>query len=168
MPRTRLLVVDDSVVVRKLLSDILAEESSFEVVGTAANGSIALKKIPQLHPDLVVLDVEMPVMDGLETLKEIKREDPDLRVVMFSSFTTTGAQVTVDALTLGAEDYVAKPSNLMDSGEARAAIAEELIGKIKAIAQPGRALRTAQETPPVAIVAPAGSRPRVDVPCKQK
>ena len=87
MARIRVLVVDDSVVIRRLLSDILAEDDRIEVVGTAANGKVALAKIPQVNPDLVTLDVEMPVMDGLATLRELRRLYPRLPVVMFSTLT---------------------------------------------------------------------------------
>ncbi len=131
--RTRVLIVDDSVVARKVITDLLSSDPALEVAGTAANGRIALSKVRSLRPDLILLDVEMPVMDGLETLREIKRLEPDLPVIMFSSFTRAGAKVTVEALTLGAADYVAKPKNLSDA-TSQDAVTKELVSKIKAIA----------------------------------
>src|SRR4051812_43015370 len=110
MPKVRILVVDDSVVFRKMVSEELSRDPGLEVVGTAANGRIALAKLTQLNPDLIVLDVAMPEMDGLETLREIRKTHPKLPVIMFSSLTERGAEATLDALALGATDYFAKPS----------------------------------------------------------
>ncbi len=134
MARIRVLIVDDSVVARKVISDLLSSDPAIEIAGTAANGRIALSKMQSLCPDLILLDVEMPVLDGLETLHEIKRLDPDLPVIMFSSFTRAGANITVEALMLGASDCVAKPVNLSDAAN-QDAITKELVGKIKAIAR---------------------------------
>ena len=111
MPPVRVLVVDDSVVVRKLLSDALASAPEVAVAGTAANGEIALAKIPQLNPDVVTLDIEMPGLNGVETLAEIRKLYPKLPVIMFSTLTEHGAAVTLEALALGASDYATKPSN---------------------------------------------------------
>ena len=91
MPKTRVLIVDDSVVLRRLVADELAADPALEVVGTAANGKIALAKLPQVSPDLVILDVEMPELDGLATLREIRKTHPRLPVVMFSA---TAKQIT--------------------------------------------------------------------------
>ena len=110
MHRPRVLVVDDSVVVRRLVSKALEQEDEVEVVGVAADGSIALANIERLQPDVVILDVEMPVMDGLEALAAIRERWPALPVIMFSTLTERGAEVTLDALALGASDYVLKPS----------------------------------------------------------
>ena len=136
MKATRVLIVDDSVVARKVISELLSSDPALEVAGTAANGRIALSKVRSLRPNLVLLDVEMPVMDGLETLRELRRVEPELPVIMFSSFTHAGARITFDALTLGAADYVAKPNNWADAAS-RDAVAGELIRKIKAISRTG-------------------------------
>lgn len=103
------LVVDDSAFMRKLISDYLRSESSIEVIGTARNGEDAIKKIKRLRPDVVTLDIEMPVMNGLEALKVIMDEHP-VPVVMLSSTTKEGADETVKAMSIGAVDFLAKPS----------------------------------------------------------
>jgi two-component system chemotaxis response regulator CheB len=126
----RVLVVDDSVVVRKFLCDTLAEDPELEIVGSASNGRIALAKIAQLNPDLVTLDVEMPVMDGLETLAEMRRLKLTMPVIMFSTLTERGGVATLEALSLGASDYATKPSN---TGNPAGAIRAELLPKIRAL-----------------------------------
>src|ERR1700741_4938603 len=133
MTPIRILVVDDSVVIRKLLSDTLAKEAGFEVVGTAGDGRIALAKIGQLQPHLITLDIEMPVMNGLETLAEIRKTDRKIPVIMFSTLTERGAAATLDALSLGASDYATKPSNTGNPAVAIEQIRTELIPKIKAL-----------------------------------
>ena len=135
MPPIRILVVDDSTVIRKVLCDGLAGDAALEVVGTAANGRIALSKIPQVHPDLVTLDVEMPEMNGLETLAAIRKIYPKLRVIMFSTLTERGASTTLDALALGASDYVTKPSNTGSLDATMRQLREQLIPKIKALCE---------------------------------
>src|SRR4051794_36267922 len=98
MPKSRVLVVDDAVVFRRLVAEELNRDPALEVVGTAANGRLALAKMPQLNPDLVILDVEMPEMDGLATLAELRKAYPRLPVIMFSALTERGAEATLDAL----------------------------------------------------------------------
>ena len=132
MPKIRVLVVDDSVVIRRMLSDVLSGEPDIEVAGAAADGSIALQKIEQVSPDIVILDVEMPVMEGLETLKELRRTHRRLPVIMFSTLTERGASATMDALALGACDYVTKPANVGSAAAALEKIRAELIPKIRA------------------------------------
>jgi two-component system chemotaxis response regulator CheB len=134
------LVVDDSVVMRRLVSDILAADPGIEVVGTAANGKVALAKIPQLNPDVVTLDIEMPVMDGLETLTQVRALYPRLPVVMFSTLTEKGASATLEALERGASDYVSKPANMGSVVASMDAVRAELIPKIKSLASRGRRL----------------------------
>lgn len=133
MPKIRVLIVDDAVVVRKMLSDTMNQDPDIEVVGVAANGSIGLQKIPQVNPDIVSLDIEMPVMNGLETLDKIRETWPKLPVIMFSTLTLKGAVATLDALSKGATDYVAKPSKAKSLEEGIELIKSGLIPKIKAI-----------------------------------
>ncbi len=133
MTTARVLVVDDSTVIRKILSQALAADPQIEVCGIAAHGRIALQKIPQLNPDVVTLDMEMPEMDGLETLRAIRKTYPKLPVVMFSTLTQQGASSTLEALALGASDYVTKPANVGSVTEAIASIKRELVPKIKAL-----------------------------------
>jgi|YNPNPStandDraft_1061719.scaffolds.fasta_scaffold33290_2 two-component system chemotaxis response regulator CheB len=129
--RIRVLVVDDSVVIRRLVTYALEQDPNLHVVGAASNGALALQRIPQLNPDVLTLDIEMPVMDGLETLQRVRREYPHLRVIMFSTLTERGATVTLEALTLGADDYVAKASNEGSLDRSMARLREQLIPKIK-------------------------------------
>src|SRR5258708_2998215 len=124
----RVLVVDDSALMRKLIPAILERDPSIEVVGTAMDGAFALKKIEELRPDVVTLDLEMPRMDGMETLRMIMRSAP-LPVVMVSTHSKEGAYATFKALALGAIDFVAKPKEA-SSGHLDT-IATELIVKIK-------------------------------------
>nr|WP_092068290.1 chemotaxis response regulator protein-glutamate methylesterase [Dendrosporobacter quercicolus]NSL47040.1 chemotaxis response regulator protein-glutamate methylesterase [Dendrosporobacter quercicolus DSM 1736]SDL73694.1 two-component system, chemotaxis family, response regulator CheB [Dendrosporobacter quercicolus] len=105
----RVLIVDDSAFMRKMLSDLFAGENDFTVVDTARNGKDAVDKVKRLKPDLVTMDVEMPVMDGIQALETIMRETPT-PVVMVSSLTQAGAEATIRALALGAVDFVAKVS----------------------------------------------------------
>ena len=105
----KVLVVDDSAFMRKLISDFLSEHSAIEVIGTARNGEDALKKWRAFKPDVITLDVEMPVLNGLEVLKRIMKEQP-IPVVMLSSTTKEGADTTLQAIQAGAVDFVAKPS----------------------------------------------------------
>jgi len=130
--KLRVLVVDDSALMRKLIPQILARDSEIEVVGTAMDGAFGLKKIEDLRPDVVTLDLEMPRMDGLETLRQITRRFR-VPVIVVSALTTEGASATFKALALGAFDFVAKPRDAasahMDD------IAVDLIGKIKVAAK---------------------------------
>lgn len=133
MEKVRVLIVDDSVVIRRIVSDALSADPALEVVGTAPNGKIALEKIEQLRPAAITLDVEMPVMDGLQTLQEIRKRWPRLPVIMFSTLTERGARTTLDALSMGASDYVTKPSNSGKLEEGLATIRANLIPKIRAL-----------------------------------
>jgi two-component system chemotaxis response regulator CheB len=133
MRKAKILIVDDSTVIRRLLSDALASDPAIEIAGTAANGRIALQKITQVNPDLVTLDIEMPDMDGLATLVELRKLHPGLPVIMFSTMTQKGAMATLNALSLGASDYVAKPANVGGVTAAIQAVRSELIPKIKGL-----------------------------------
>jgi two-component system chemotaxis response regulator CheB len=134
------LVVDDSVVIRRLITDALSEDSGIHVVGTAPNGKVALTKIEQLQPDLVTLDIEMPIMDGVATLRAIRAIHPFLPVIMFSTVTATGASATLDALSAGANDYVTKPANVSSIADSIRSVREQIIPRIHALCA-GRASR---------------------------
>ena len=128
---TRVLVVDDSALMRKLIPKILEQDSGIEVVGTAMDGHFALKKIEDLSPEVITLDLEMPGLNGIDTLKEIMRRWR-LPVIVVSSHSTAGASITLKALALGAFDFVAKP---VDVSARMPEIAAELIKKIRAATQ---------------------------------
>jgi two-component system chemotaxis response regulator CheB len=145
--------VDDAVVVRRLLAGLLAEDPAIEVVGVAANGRIALAKLPLLDPDVVVLDVEMPELDGLATLAEIRRQRPRLPVIMFSSLTERGAAATLEALALGATDYVTKPAAAGGPGAAMRQVRQELATKVKVLS--GRQERPAGPPGPARTAPPS-------------
>jgi len=164
MRRIRVLVVDDAVVVRRMVSDVLAADPQIEVVGVAANGRIALQKIVQLTPDLLTLDVEMPEMDGLETIVEIRKTWAALPVIMFSTLTERGGQATLDALTLGATDYVTKPANVGSVSIAQQRIRDELIPKIKTLCAGVLTSALAPAPAPTPAPALAGGAPRASTP----
>ena len=133
MNRIRVLVVDDSVVIRSLLRQILAGEPDMEAVGVAANGRIALAMLDQVSPEVVTLDIEMPEMNGLQTLAALRKVRPRLPVIMFSTLTERGAVATLEAFSLGASDYVTKPSNGRGLAGGAEAIRAQLLSKIRAL-----------------------------------
>jgi two-component system, chemotaxis family, protein-glutamate methylesterase/glutaminase len=126
----KVLVVDDAVVFRKGISDALAGDPDVQVMGTASNGKLALQKMAISLPDLVILDVEMPEMDGLATVAEIRKLWPRLPVIMCSAHTTEGARVTLQALERGANDFVTKPVT-SSMQESLAHFRHELLPRIK-------------------------------------
>ena len=127
--RIKVLIVDDSALVRSLLTDILRADPGIEVVGVASDAHMAREKIKALNPDVLTLDVEMPKMDGITFLKNLMRLRP-MPVVMVSSLTERGADVTLDALALGAVDYLSKPK--IDLAATLKDYGDELIDKIRA------------------------------------
>ncbi len=129
MPKIRVLVVDDSAFMRKIISQILGEDSGIEVAGTARDGKDALKKINELNPDVITLDVEMPGLGGLETLGYIMSEKPT-PVIMLSAYTPGGAEITLRALEYGAVDFVCKPSGEISLDIKK--VQKELLEKVKA------------------------------------
>jgi two-component system chemotaxis response regulator CheB len=160
--KIRVLVVDDSVVIRHLVMHALREEPDIEVVGAEPNGAAALSRIPEVHPDVITLDIEMPVMDGLTALRQIRKLHPQLRTIMFSTLTTRGASSTFEALALGADDYVAKAANTGALDQSLANLRGELVPKI-------RQFFATASAPPVplpkpAIVAPIGRTVRRSSP----
>ncbi len=151
--KKRVLLVDDAVVVRKTLSVAIEQDRDLEVAGTAVNGHVALTKFPLLKPDIVLLDIEMPEMDGLETVRELRKIDARVPIIMFSTLTEHGASTTLEALSLGATDYVTKPSNA-DMGATLDAISKELIPKIRALCR----------LPDTHTLLAATGKPRVQAP----
>ena len=133
MSSIKVLVVDDSIVVRRIVSDALAEDPRIEVVGVAQNGSIALHKAAALKPDLITMDIEMPVMDGIDAVNQLRTRGDRMPIIMFSTLTSHGASATLDALAAGATDYVTKPSHVADPAEAIGVIKEQLLPKIKGL-----------------------------------
>ena len=132
MTPIRILIVDDAVVVRRMLSDMLAGDPELEVIDTAANGKIALEKLKKIEIDVMVLDLDMPEMDGLEVLDAVRKTNPTLPIIVFSTLTERGANKTLEALYKGATDYVTKPSTLRGGTNAIDTIRSELIPKVKA------------------------------------
>jgi two-component system chemotaxis response regulator CheB len=155
------MVVDDSVVVRKIVTDVLSEDPDIEVVGTAVNGRIAVGKLAALEPDLVTMDIEMPEMNGIEAVRAIRGTRNRVPIIMFSTLTERGATATLDALSAGANDYVTKPANVGSVAQSRDSVREQLIPRIKAltgrpsVAAPSRtSLRAVAPPPPPLLPAP--------------
>jgi two-component system, chemotaxis family, protein-glutamate methylesterase/glutaminase len=123
----KVLIVDDSVFMRTVIRDMLSKDALLEIVGTASNGLDALEKIRTLQPDIITLDIEMPKMSGLEVLKELREFKKRPRVLMLSSLTSKGAEMTYEAIRLGADDFMLKPTDILHVRE----IGEELVAKIK-------------------------------------
>ncbi len=163
MERIRVLVVDDSFVVRRIVTEELAAQADLEVIGTAVNGQEALDKTAALRPDLIILDIEMPVMDGLTALTHLRERFPRLPVIMFSSRTELGAAATLDALSRGASDFFAKPSGAGSPEASREIIRKELIPSIRALC----VKKAVQTSSPAAsapqIPRPKGASARIDV-----
>jgi two-component system chemotaxis response regulator CheB len=152
----RVLVVDDAVVMRRLVSQVLEEDEDLTVV-TAANGRIGLSKLVQTSPDAVILDIEMPELDGLGTLRELRKTHPNLPVIMFSTLTERGASATLEAMSLGASDYVTKPANVGSVNESIERVRAELVPKIKALCE--RSRRVADGAPVAAPAVPRRPQP---------
>lgn len=135
-PRSRVLVVDDSAIVRGLIVATLEKDGEIEVVGTASNGALAIDALKRWDPDVIVLDIEMPVMDGLTALPKLMAAKPNVKIIIASTLTRRGAEITLRALAAGAADCIAKPS----TSELRGAdnFRRELTEKVKALAHARR------------------------------
>ncbi|HEX2902100.1 MAG TPA: chemotaxis response regulator protein-glutamate methylesterase, partial [Jatrophihabitans sp.] len=144
------MIVDDSVVIRRLLTEALSADPDVDVVATAANGQLALGKLDSARPDVIVLDVEMPVLDGLGTLREIRKLDRRLPIIMFSTLTERGARITIEALASGASDYVTKPANVGSINESREAVRTQLLPRVRALAGAPATNRGEPARPPMA------------------
>jgi two-component system chemotaxis response regulator CheB len=159
MSKIRILVVDDSVVIRRMVTEELSRDPELEVVGTAADGRIALARMAQVSPDLVILDIEMPELDGLATLAELRKTYPRLPVIMFSALTERGAEATLDALALGATDYFTKPANVGGLEASLEVIREQLIPEIKAIFASARRQTAFKAVPCPGVAGPPAAAP---------
>jgi two-component system chemotaxis response regulator CheB len=163
--KIRVLIVDDSVVARRVLSDLVSADPGLEVVGTAANGSLGLQKIPQVNPDAIILDCEMPELNGIQTLAAIRKSYATLPVIMFSTNSEGGATATVEALSKGASDFINKPASVGDARTLLSTLGEELVRKVKALASRSGSA-TAPPTPPTGAPTPMAApstRKRIDI-----
>lgn len=133
VPKIRVLVVDDSGIMRRIITTALKTDSDIEVVGIAEDGLIGVAKVTELLPDVVTMDVEMPNMDGLTAVVEIRKFNRTVPIIMFSTLTQKGAEATIRALTNGASDYVGKPTDVSDTQAAFNILKEKLIPKVKAL-----------------------------------
>ena len=149
MRKLRVLVVDDSMFMRRMITDLLQQDAELEVVGAAKNGQEGLELARQLKPDVITLDVEMPIMDGVTMLQRLMQEQPT-PVLMLSSLTKEGAEVTLKCLELGAVDFVTKPSGSISMDIYK--ISSQIIEKVKAVARAR------------VVVAPSASRPAAAPP----
>lgn len=155
LQKIRVLIIDDSALMRRIIMDLISGDPKIEVVGSFACAKYALSMLDRLNPDVVTLDVEMPEMDGLTALAQIKKTHPNLRVIMCSSITEKGGAATLQALNLGADDYVTKPANGNSRDVIFQQLRHELIYKIKELAKPQN-LSEIKTVPPVAR--PPGAR----------
>lgn len=163
MDSIRVMVVEDSLVIRGLLVDVLESDPGLEVVGTANNGEEALRKIPDLDPDLLTLDIEMPVMGGLETLEFLRHRHRGLPVIMFSTLTQHGAEATLEALVRGASDYCFKPANVGSLTESIDRVRDELIPKIHALCPTVRKHRPTPQAAGSPLPATSSSKNHVEL-----
>ncbi len=154
MAKIRLLIVDDSALIRNMLTEIFNSSPDIEVVGTAADPLIARDKIKKLNPDVITLDIEMPRMDGLTFLRNLMRLRP-MPVVMISTLTEQGASVTLEALEIGAVDFVAKPK--LDVAASLKQYSEEIINKVKTAARANVKARESRTPANKPIVSANGS-----------
>jgi two-component system chemotaxis response regulator CheB len=137
-PQVKVMVVDDSAVIRGIISRWIAADPGLALVGSASNGKLAVDQIKTADPDVVVLDIEMPEMDGLTALPLLLKANPRSKIIMASTLTRRNAEISIKALSLGATDYVPKPTSV-GSGDAAEAFRRDLCAKIAAVGRPKRA-----------------------------
>jgi two-component system chemotaxis response regulator CheB len=159
-PPVRVLVVDDSVVARRVVAHAIDAEPGLVLAGTAPNGKAAIDKLDVLRPDVLVLDLDMPVMDGFETLAAVRHTHPQLPVIVFSHLTRAGAAATLDALALGATGFALKP-RADGIGMAEEMVRAELLPLIAAVARPPAETVTAAADGRDAVAHPAHRRATV-------
>lgn len=159
VPPIRIMVIDDSTVVRGMLRRVLEREPDFQVVNSAENGRVALAALRARPADVVLLDIEMPEMDGLAALPLLRQACPEAKIIMASTLTKRGAKVTLEALALGATDYIAKPTALRQGGGIET-VADDLVRKVRALGR--RVSRVNAAAPPARPTSPA--RPSAVVP----
>jgi len=162
MGKIRVMIVDDAVVIRRLVTDAISADPDIEVVGTASNGRIAIQKLTQLQPDVITMDVEMPEMDGLQAVTEIRKTHPKIPIIMFSTLTERGGQATLEALARGATDYVTKPANVGSISEGIARCRDELVPKIKWLS--GRISTRPESAPRIGNASRIGNAPSGRMP----
>jgi len=134
MSKIKILIIDDSPVIRKLLAEMIATESDLDLVAQAPNGKIGLQKMTETSPDIVITDWEMPEMGGLETIEAIRKINPRIPIIVFSSLSQRGAQITLEALSRGASDYLTKPSSMGFGNVSVDTLKEQMLKKIRLFA----------------------------------
>ncbi|MBE7638566.1 chemotaxis-specific protein-glutamate methyltransferase CheB [Sneathiella sp. P13V-1] len=132
------MLVDDSAVIRGFLARWLKEESDIEVVASVSNGAIAVRDFAKVKPDVVILDIEMPEMDGMTALPKLIQQDPDVKVIMASTLTVRNADISMKALAMGAADYIPKPESTRVAGD-KEAFQRDLVEKVRALGARRRA-----------------------------
>lgn len=162
MNKIKVFIVDDSLVVRHLLSEVITKDPELELMGYATNGQNAIDKLATMTPDVLVMDIEMPEMDGLQALPIIRKSHPQLPVLMCSTLTQKGAEATLKALSLGAADYVAKPSNTASLANSIDELKNDLIPKIKSLGASYKRKSQLVSTPAPAPVK-IGVKKRIDI-----
>ena len=149
--KTQLLVVDDSAVARLFLAKAIDAEPDLALIGLANNGRVALEQIERRRPDLIVLDLEMPEMDGIATLRMLRERHPSIPVIVFSALSERGATLTIEALQLGARDYLLKPAGMGSAGEAFDYVRRELLVRARELGRPRPTSPAAQPRPRPAV-----------------
>lgn len=152
MQKIKVLVVDDSILIRKFISDMINSDPELETCGSAPNGKIALGKIPFFSPDVITLDIEMPEMNGIETLKEIRKLYPKLPVIMVSSLSIEGAKDTFNAIELGANDFITKPSEMSEKDEIIKYLLNTLNPKLKFWGNKNGLLKSNEVYNPITVI----------------